>query len=114
MSLSKFFILCALRSKSMHGYDVAKVVESQSGGCCSPTEGAVYPILREFEEGGYATCKSETVSGRGRKVYTITDRGLEAFQIGLSAWLKIAKCLGKCDTSEKIQDKCKNDLCNIG
>ena len=96
MSLSKFFILCVLHSKPMHGYDVSKAVEMLSDGCCSPTEGAIYPILKEFESGGYAICESEIVSGRERKVYTVTDKGREAFQVALSAWMSVTKCLEQC------------------
>jgi PadR family transcriptional regulator len=51
---------------------------------------------QEFETGGYASCESETVSGRERKVYTITDKGREAFKVALDAWLAMAKCLQKC------------------
>ena len=58
MSLSKFFILRVLHDRPLHGYDIARAVERATNGCCSPTEGTIYPVLREFEEGGYVT--SET------------------------------------------------------
>ena len=53
MSLSKFFVLCVLHQKPMHGYEVVQAVERTTNGCCSPTEGTVYPVLNEFEAGGY-------------------------------------------------------------
>ena len=87
MALSKFFILQVLRSGPAHGYDIARAVERATSGCCSPSEGALYPTLREFEEGGYVTCESEVVSGRERRVYTLTDKGREAFEVGLDAWM---------------------------
>src|SRR4051812_16944335 len=87
MALSRFFILQVLRSGGpAHGYDIARAVERATSGCCSPSEGALYPTLREFEEGGYVTCASEVVSGRERRVYTITEKGREAFEVGLDAW----------------------------
>ncbi|WP_332119906.1 PadR family transcriptional regulator, partial [Azorhizobium caulinodans] len=46
MSLSKFFILCVLHQRAMHGYDIARAVEQTTNGCCSPTEGTIYPVLR--------------------------------------------------------------------
>src|SRR3546814_513641 len=70
MSLSKFFILCVLHERPMHGYEVARAVERTTNGCCSPTEGTIYPVLREFEEGGSVTCEEVGVSGRRRKIYT--------------------------------------------
>ncbi|MGD9869067.1 MAG: PadR family transcriptional regulator [Hyphomicrobiales bacterium] len=93
MSLSKFFILCVLHQRPMHGYEIARAVESATNGCCSPTEGTIYPSLRDFEDGGYVTSNSEVVSGRERKVYTLTDKGREAFKVAVEAWMEITQCL---------------------
>lgn len=93
MSLSKFFILCVLNQRPMHGYDIARAVERTTNGCCSPTEGTIYPVLREFEEGGYVTSQAEIVSGRERKVYTLTDRGRQAFKVAVGAWMAVTRCL---------------------
>jgi len=93
MSLSKFFILSVLHQQPMHGYDIAAAVEKTTKGCCSPTEGTIYPALREFEEGGYVTSRSEVVQGRERKVYTLTERGREAFKVAVESWMEITQCL---------------------
>lgn len=90
MSLSKFFILSVLQKRPMHGYEIAREVECSTQGCCAPTEGTIYPVLREFEEGGYVTSHSERVAGRGRKVYTLTDKGREAFAVAVDAWMEVA------------------------
>lgn len=99
MSLSKFFILCVLHNRPMHGYEIARAVEQSTNGCCSPTEGTIYPVLREFEEGGYLTAETEFVSGRERKVYTLTDKGREAFKVAVEAWMEVTRCL---TASEKV------------
>lgn len=93
MSLSKFFILRVLHHRPMHGYDVARAVEATTNGCCSPTEGTIYPVLREFEDGGYVTSASEVVSGRERRVYTLTPKGRAAFKVAVAAWLDVTRCL---------------------
>jgi DNA-binding PadR family transcriptional regulator len=93
MSLSKFFILCVLHQRPMHGYDIARQVERTTNGCCSPTEGTIYPVLREFEEGGYVTSETTIVSGRERRVYTLTDKGREAFKVAVEAWMDVTRCL---------------------
>ncbi len=90
MSLSKFFILSVLKARPMHGYEIAREVECSTQGCCAPTEGTLYPVLREFEQGGYVTAHTETVAGRGRKVYTLTDKGREAFTVAVDAWMEVA------------------------
>ncbi len=53
----------------------------------------MYPTLKEFEQGGYLTSAAEVVSGRERKVYTLTDRGREAFRVGLGAWMDATEAL---------------------
>ena len=93
MSLSKFFILCVLHERPMHGYDIATAVERSTNGSCSPTEGTIYPVLREFEEGGYLTVEAKVVSGRERKVYTLTNRGRAAFKVAVEAWMDVTRCL---------------------
>jgi len=93
MSLSKFFILCVLHQRPLHGYDIAGAVKDATNGCCSPTEGTIYPALREFEEGGYVTSEAQVVSGRERKVYTLTAKGREAFKVAVEAWMDVTRCL---------------------
>jgi len=102
MSLSKFFILCVLQGKAMHGYEIARAVERTTRGCCSPSEGTIYPVLREFETGGYVTSTAEVVQGRERKIYALTDRGREAFRTAVSAWMEITGCL--LDTGRSLAD----------
>ncbi|TGG91807.1 PadR family transcriptional regulator [Natronospirillum operosum] len=93
MSLSKFFVLSVLHRKPMHGYEVVQAVEKSTSGCCSPSEGTVYPMLNEFEAGGYLSATSEVVQGRSRKVYALTDKGREAFKVAVDAWLEATDCI---------------------
>ncbi len=93
MGLSKFFILRVLHDGPMHGYDVARAVARVTGGCCSPTEGTIYPVLREFEAGGFVTVEEEIVQGRQRRVYALTDEGRAAFLVALDAWMDATAAL---------------------
>ncbi len=93
MGLSKFFILRVLHEGPMHGYDVARSVERTTGGCCSPTEGTIYPVLREFETGGFVTVREEVVQGRQRRVYQLTEAGRAAFRVALDAWMEATAAL---------------------
>lgn len=93
MGLSKFFILRVLHDGPMHGYDIARMVERTTGGCCSPTEGTIYPVLREFEAGGFVTVTEEVVQGRQRRVYTLTEAGRAAFRVALDAWMEVTAAL---------------------
>ncbi|MCE8050347.1 PadR family transcriptional regulator [Halomonas daqingensis] len=93
MSLSKFFVLSVLHRHPMHGYEVVQAVEKSTNGCCSPSEGTVYPVLNEFEAGGYLSSTNEVVQGRSRKVYALTEKGRDAFQVAVDAWLEATDCI---------------------
>jgi len=93
MSLSKFFVLRVLHDGPSHGYDIARAVERVTAGCCSPTAGGLYPVLKELEAGGYVTGTAEIVSGRERRVYTLTDKGRQAFRVGAEAWADVTSAL---------------------
>ena len=93
MGLSKFFILRVLHDGPMHGYEVARAVDHTTRGCCSPTEGTIYPVLREFEAGGFVTVAEEVVQGRQRRVYALTEAGRAAFRVALDAWMDATAAL---------------------
>jgi PadR family transcriptional regulator AphA len=68
----------------MSGYDLKRTVEGSISNFWSESYGQIYPILRQLEEDGLATCqREETRGGRPRHVYAITQRGREE----LSSWL---------------------------
>lgn len=107
MGLSKFFILRVLHDGPMHGYEIARAVEQTTGGCCSPTEGTIYPVLREFEAGGFVTAAEDVVQGRLRRVYALTDAGRAAFRVALDAWLEATAALQDTGRAFAAADRAK-------
>ena len=69
----KYVILRLLSKKPMHGYEVMRALEEESGGCYSASPGSVYPTLQMLEDQGYVVCEEK----QGKKVYSITDAGRE-------------------------------------
>ncbi|RMH23311.1 MAG: PadR family transcriptional regulator [Gemmatimonadetes bacterium] len=69
----KFVILQVLSERPMHGYDVMKALEEESGGMYRPSPGSVYPTLQMLEDEGFV----RGVEEEGKRVYHITDRGRE-------------------------------------
>lgn len=67
----KFVILRLLRDRPMHGYDVMRALEEESGGCYRASAGSVYPTLQLLEDQGFVRVEERD----GKKVYTITDAG---------------------------------------
>jgi DNA-binding PadR family transcriptional regulator len=69
----KFVILRLISEKPMHGYEVLKALEEESGGCYTASPGSVYPTLQMLEDQGYVRSREE----EGKRVYEITDEGRE-------------------------------------
>ena len=69
----KYVILKLLREKPMHGYEVMKELEQHTRGCYKPSPGTVYPTLQWLEDEGLVSSEDAA----GKKVYSITDAGLE-------------------------------------
>jgi len=92
-SLCKFFILKAICDGPAHGYEIIRRVARMTNGFCVPTEGTIYPVLREFQRCGCVVCRKEVVKGRTRKVYTITPKGEEAFKAGAAVWRQGLCCV---------------------
>ena len=74
----------------MHGYEITKQIAELTNSCCSPSEGSLYPVLKEFTEAGLVSLLAEVVSGRERKVYTLTPKGEQAWQVASRAWREVA------------------------
>ncbi len=68
----KYVILGLLKERPMHGYEVMRSLEEESGGCYTASPGSVYPTLQMLEDRGYVTSDRED----GKRVYRITDEGL--------------------------------------
>jgi DNA-binding PadR family transcriptional regulator len=49
----------------MHGYDIIKRLAELTRNLCVPTQGTVYPVLREFERCGCVRSRIEVVHGSG-------------------------------------------------
>ncbi|MDH7508717.1 MAG: PadR family transcriptional regulator [Methanomassiliicoccales archaeon] len=95
MALTKFLILRTLYHQSSHGYAILEKLTEFTSGCCTPTFGAIYPILRDFVSDGYATVESKTVNGRKRKIYSLTEKGKNAYECALSTWREVIPYLQK-------------------
>lgn len=92
-SLCKYLILRALADEPQHGYALIHKIAEQTKEFFRPTQGAVYPILREFMQCGCVTMKLRIFRGRERKEYALTAKGRNALKTGEAIWRKGMKCL---------------------
>jgi len=95
MGLSKFLILRTLYNGPAHGYILLGKVSEFTKGCCTPTFGTIYPILKELFKGGYVSVKPEVVDGRKRNVYELTEKGKGAYQVAFATWREVVPYLDR-------------------
>jgi len=69
-------ILKALSGESLHGFGIARWIESVTGDRLTVEEGALYPALHRMEKrGSLASERRRTERGRRARFYTLTPEG---------------------------------------
>jgi len=88
IGFTKILVLKVLSGGSTHGYGILKELQALTSGCCTPTLGTIYPILKELTEKGYAqVVEAQQLKGaQKRRVYTLTPLGVKAYRVALEAW----------------------------
>ena len=80
-------LLCLLGQQPMYGYLIIKELERRSQGYFKFKEGTLYPALHRLERAGLIVGKWQTLpSGRQRRYYYITDKGLRLLAVKRSQW----------------------------
>ncbi|MBD2867884.1 PadR family transcriptional regulator [Paenibacillus arenilitoris] len=67
----KYALLELLEQENMHGYQMMKALEDQSGGTYKPSAGSIYPTLQMLRDQGFV----ESSKLDGKKIFNITDAG---------------------------------------
>jgi PadR family transcriptional regulator, regulatory protein PadR len=76
-----YFVLASLLDGALHGYAIIKRAEQMSGGRVRLATGTLYTALDRLTDEGYVHLVSEeTVAGRIRRSYGLTDRGSAALR----------------------------------
>lgn len=77
---SRLLILSLLGEKSYYGYEIIKTLKQRSNNVFDMKEGTLYPILHKLENDELIISQNLEVSGRIRKVYSITKKGLKILE----------------------------------
>ena len=80
-------ILSILSAGPLHGYDIVRAANDQSGGLFEWQEGTIYPLLHKLElaghiEGGWTVGPT----GKQRRVYAITPQGRRTLRKQKKEW----------------------------
>lgn len=88
-------ILEILRGGDAYGYEIVKAITLRSGGKLEFGQGTVYPLLYKLEEKKYVKSKrQQTESGKERRYYSITDKGLKHLEMCKETWRETSFAIG--------------------
>ena len=80
-------LLCLIGQQPMYGYQIIKELEKKSQGYFKFKEGTLYPALHRLEKAGLIQGKWQMLpSGRQRRYYHITEKGLRSLVAKKGQW----------------------------
>lgn len=80
-------LLCLIEQQPMYGYLIIKELDKKSQGYFRFKEGTLYPALHRLENSGLVRGEWQTLpSGRQRRYYHITGKGLRSLATTRSQW----------------------------
>ena len=87
-------VLAILADGDSYGYAILKRVRELSGGRLEWSDGMLYPLLHRLERLGFVESRwGESESGRRRKYYRITDRGMAQLARHREQWKAVDRTL---------------------
>jgi PadR family transcriptional regulator PadR len=86
-------LLELLARRPMYGYELVQAIKTSTGGGLAFGEGCVYPILHRLESQRLLTASRETVGGRDRLVYRLTERGRAQLAESVGTWQRVAAAI---------------------
>ena len=84
-------ILKILSRSEMYGYEIARVIITQSASHLSYGEGCIYPTLHSLQRKGHLSSRREKVNGRERYYYKIAAKGKKRLIALSNEWERISQ-----------------------
>ena len=79
-------VLNLLKEKNMYGYEMIKELKEKSQNVFELKEGTLYPILHSLEENNFITSYWDNSTGKNRKYYAITKKGMNNLKEKKEEW----------------------------
>jgi transcriptional regulator len=93
---AELFILAVVEDEGHHGYQIAKLIESRSGGDLTFTLASLYATLYRMEDRGWIRSRWVEKAGQRRRCYyRITDAGRKVLAEQRADWRRFVAALGQ-------------------
>jgi transcriptional regulator len=87
-------VLAVLKGQPLHGYEIPRRIEQQTGGLLRFTLASLYPLLYRMEKRGWIKGAWETnTNGRKRRCYRLTTTGRKQLAPMQAEWRMFFKAL---------------------
>ena len=88
-------ILKSLEREPVHGWGIAKRIQSLSNDELSVQQGSLYPALHRLEQQGWIDADwKESDLGRNAKFYKLTRDGKKQLEVELESWKRLSSAVG--------------------
>lgn len=90
-STVEMLVLKLLSERAMYGYEIIQIVNERTGGEFTWKEGTLYPVLHRLEGNGFLSTDWQMGNtGKNRKYYKLTTRGLNHAESKVLEWNKFS------------------------
>ena len=93
----ELLLLQALTDGPLHGYAIARRIETATGDALAVEEGSMYPAMHRLEAAGAVTARWATAAGTGRRVrvYALTRSGRKRLEAQKRDWRTFSKAVAR-------------------
>ena len=100
---AELLILALVEARPRHGYDMAKLIESRSGGTLRFNIASLYPLLYRLERRGWIHGRwIEKAGERRRRFYRLTPTGRKVLAAQRSGWLTFVAAINRIAGMERV------------
>jgi len=93
---AELIILSLVEARPRHGYDIGKLIESQSGGALRFNIASLYPLLYRLEKRGWIEGRwTEKAGQRRRRLYRLTPDGRRVLAAQRGGWRAFARAVSR-------------------
>ena len=91
---AELLVLSLVEARARHGYEIAKLIESRSGGTLRFNIASLYPLLYRLEKRGWIQGRwVEKTGQRRRRYYKLTPAGRLILQQQRNSWLEFVAAM---------------------
>ena len=96
-------VLRLLKQREMYGYELVEALSRRTDGVLAMGQSTLYPLLYSLESKGLVKGHwREAVSGRKRKYYGLTPKGLVRLKAEQAQWRRLLRAMGSLGLVEPI------------